>query len=239
MVWEQFKILVPSMIGHLILSAAVFAAAWFALRKLWSQFTWPVEAAVLVGVVFSLSASLNTMTQIYQAVSINRAAQAAQAQAGQQSQMTEEQMRGEFVKAVNQLVTNPQQVTPEVKAQFKNAFGQILNNKQLRDTYVGNIANVFTCQKLFLTDAAESLKKKKEVSTPDRVTCETLTGEFFGRKTLIPEEAIASNKQLIKDLSSNRKPASSDRPLPTEQDLKAMIQQQDVGLQVLQFLMSE
>jgi superfamily II helicase len=205
------------------------------MKKMWAEFTWPVHAFTVLGTAFSIFVSLNTMTQIYQANAIGRAAQAAQSNAGQQAEMTEQQIRAEFVKAVEQLVNNPQQVNAQVKQQFTTAFGAVLNNEQLRKTYLGNVANIFTCQKLFLTDALDSMKKKKEVKTPDRVTCETLAGDFFGRKTLLPEEAITANKQLIKDLSESRKPASGTK-LPTEQDLKNMIQQQDVALQVLQFL---
>lgn len=237
MVWDSFKVLLPSMIGHWVLSVILFAGAWFGIKKFWAEFSWPVHSFAIMGTAFSLFVSLNTMTQLFQANAIGRAAQQAQAQANQSAQMTEEQIKSEFVKAIDQLVSNPQQVNAEIKQQFVSAFAAVLNNQQMRQVYVGNVANVFTCQKLFLTDALESMKKKKEVATPDRVTCETLAGEFFGRKTLLPEEAIAANKQLIKDLSESRKPAS-DKKLPTEQDLKNMIQQQDVALQVLQFLFS-
>jgi hypothetical protein len=238
MFWEQFKVLLPSMIGHLILTVALFSAAWWVLKRFWPEFHWPIHSAIIAGTSLSLFFSVNTMTQLRQGAAMGAAAEKARAQAAQQSQMTEGQIRQEFVKVINQLISNPGQVNDEVKRQFQAAFGPVLSNQELKNLYVGSVANIFTCQKLFYSDALESMKRKKEVKTPDRVTCETLAGEFFGRPTLIPQETVQANKKLIKDLSESRKPASKDQPLPTEQELKNMIQQQDVALQVLQFLLS-
>lgn len=246
MTWSYFTALIPSMFMHWIATVALCLVVWWYTREtLAVKIKW--VAVVVFATALSLFHALNVVVQISQNGALSQRqqelatkAQQAMATAGNNPNLkigTEEEVRvrQEFLKMVEQLVGNPNQVTPEVRQQVISSFQGIFGNQQLSQLYKQNIANFFLCGKAYMVDAIKSVEQKKEIKSADQATCAALTGEFFGRQKLIPDEFAKPYVETITMVSRGRMPAAKVFPGGVD-DIKRNLQRQDTALQVLAFL---
>lgn len=230
---QIIKTIWPYMILHAALAAVIFTALLYALRKVravptGSDFS-PLKTGILVGVFVSLFYSTDLMIKNAQSQAMSQAiAEQQQAAANQANPLAQ---RADFLKAIDYLTNNPDQLTVQSKAKLYEQFGGLFPNG-IGDVraYYDQLKVAFTCQLSMYEDALQTFKKKKLVQSEQTTKCESLPGNFFNRERLIGPEMLQAHSLLKERIL---KPTPGDKALG-EADLKLMIEQQKKKMETLE-----
>ncbi|MDZ4675918.1 MAG: hypothetical protein SGI74_00270 [Oligoflexia bacterium] len=221
--WEQFKILLPSIVGHWVVLVVLATGGWFLFTKFYKHFAFKWELPVLVATVVHLFMTANLFVNLYQngvMFAYQQAVQQAQAQARNQQQPQQQQnvdpatqMKANFLTSVESLVQDPAQINDENKAKLFGAFKELFADKKARAEYAKSISDVYQCQLHFWEDALASFNAKQPTKSDARKGCEKKSGAFFGREKLITLESSKNNDQTIAELAARTKrvPASDGK----------------------------
>jgi hypothetical protein len=237
MVWEHFKVLLPSMTVHLLATVVFFVLAWFVLSR-WAHEikSWGWKTFAALGFFVSVYSSANTFTSYLQNGVVQEKANQIRQETQAAAEAAENKQRGEFLQNIDAIAQNPALATEENKKKLQEGFPALFQNQKLREVYFNNIANLLSCRKVFLLDAVESMKKKEVTLSQNYQTCNQLPGEFFGRKFLVDEQVQAGHQQLLSQLLG-RAPAAEGQKTPTKTELEGQAAQVDQALKAIQFVM--
>lgn len=231
---QILKTIWPYMVLHAFLAAAIFSAMFMVIKKLKAfssaDSIQPLKAGVMVGVFISLFYSMDLMIKNAQSQAMSQAI-AEQQQAAAANQPNPLAQRADFLKAVDYLTNNPDQLTVQSKAKLYEQFGGLFPNG-INDVkaYYDQLKIAFTCQLSMYDDALQTFKKKKMVQSEQTAKCESIPGNFFNREKLIGPEMLQAHSLLKERIL---KPTPGDKAL-SEADLKLMIEQQKKKMETLE-----
>src|SRR5438552_3825579 len=132
MVWTQLKLLLPSYVGYWVFMMAILTTAHFVISRNFPRipFKWMVPVTVSTAIVAIMVA--NTVLSTVQGVAIyqyqqNQKTQTAAATADTAKPVGDAgtQMKAEFLKTVEQIASNPDQLTDDVKGKIFAHFGSL------------------------------------------------------------------------------------------------------------------
>lgn len=203
--------LIPSSATHMLACIALMYLIWWILKFAQPQWVISAKTPIILGVGLSLLFTLGTVTSVIQNQAIiNRMKEKTKVPfdglpPGEAAQKIH-QIKSSFLSTVENLIANPVQLTESSKQalfeQFKVLFP---HGKEDRSVYGDQIAQVYSCQKIFYEDALQALKTKKAVKSEGRQNCQSLKGDFFGRVLLVPEDVARANDETIASVASNKK----------------------------------
>jgi len=236
-VGQILRTLWPYMILHAALAALIFSGLFYALKKVRAFPTagelLSLKAGVLVGIFISIFYSADLLVKNMQGQAMSQEI-AAQQQAAASANTPPENplaLKGDFLKAIDYLTNNPDQLTVQSKAKLYEQFSVLFPNG-LADVraYAEQLRGAFACQLSMYDDALQTFKKKKIVQSEQSKKCEALPGGFFNRERLIGPEMLQAHNLLKERIL---KPTAGDKPL-TEADLVLMLEQQKKKIETLE-----
>jgi hypothetical protein len=140
------------------------------------------------------------------------------------------QMKIDFLKNVEALITSPDQINDENKKKLFSVFGSLFPKGEAdKKTFAQNISAAYECQLHFWEDALASYRQKKTIKSDIRKTCEAQSGAFFERERLISVEASKSNEKTLEEIATRKKrvPAADGKEVEiTETMLKDALDSQ-------------
>lgn len=236
MIWDILKALFPSMLIHAVVFAVIAIGLFWLLRKFnafqGANVLRPIALGTLTGLAISLLMSFDLVvkTQQSQTLTSTLAAQAA----GKADPNAANAMagKGDFLKAIDFLTSNPDQLTVQSKTKLFEQF-QGLFPKGIEDVraYNENVRAALECQLSLYEDVRATIKSKVVFASPKTKECEARTGEFFNRPKLLGPETIEANR-LMKERVL--KPGTSTEPKLSEKDVSLLVEQQQRKLETLQ-----
>lgn len=238
MIWDVLKALFPSMLVHALVFAVIAISFFWLLRRFdvfqGAKNMKPVLFGAMAGIAISLLMSFDLVvkTQQSQILTSTLAAQAAakaNENAGSANAMA---AKGDFLKAIDFLTSNPDQLTVQSKTKLFEQF-QPLFPKGIEDVraYYENVRAALECQLSLYEDVRATLKSKVVAASAKTKACEERSGEFFNRPKLLGPETIEANR-LMKERVL--KPGPANEPKLSEKDISLLVEQQQRKLETLQ-----
>jgi hypothetical protein len=225
----------PFMILHAAITALIFSGLFYILKRsrMFPTATdvKPLRTGAVVGLAISLFYSADLMIKNAQSQAMSQAIAEQQQAASAANQANPLAQRADFLKAIDFLTNNPDQLTLQSKAKLYDQFGGLFPNG-IGDVraYYDQLNVAFTCQLSMYEDGLQTFKKKKLVRSEQTAKCETLPGTFFNRERLIGPEMLQAHSLLKERIL---KPVPGDKAL-SEADLKLMIEQQKKKMETLE-----
>lgn len=226
MFWSNLRVLFPSFIGYFVVMGVVCSAAWYAWTRVYTNYVFRWEGPVICAACATMFMMANTMTGIAQnnAMYLHQQkmqAQAQQAQPGQPQVDPALQAKSDFLKIVESLISNPDQITPDIKKKLFAQYGNLFpNGKKDMKVYETAVSQVYSCQRYFWEDALASFKSHKAVVSESRKACEKMPGTFFNRDKLVPVETAKSNDDTVAKLAQHKRlPASDGKEVEVTEDM--------------------
>ncbi|MBL7688513.1 MAG: hypothetical protein JNJ49_10800 [Bdellovibrionaceae bacterium] len=229
------KTIWPFMILHAAVSVLIFSAMFYALKRAQifpsTAGLKPLKAGTVVGLAISLFYSSDLMIKNAQSQAMSQAIAEQQQAANAANQANPLALRADFLKAIDFLTNNPDQLTLQSKAKLYEQFGGLFPNG-IADVraYYDQLKVAFTCQLSMYEDGLQTFRKKKIVRSEQTAKCEGLPGTFFNRERLIGPEMLQAHSLLKERIL---KPVPGDKAL-SEADLKLMIEQQQKKMATLE-----
>ena len=236
MILDFVKVLWLSFVIHALIAIAVCAVVFLLVRRLklfaGAENIKPLKSALVLGLAISLLSATDLLMKNYQSGLIS-ADFAAKAEAQKQAAAAANPMglRADFMKAIDFLTSNPDQLTVQSKAKLFEQFSGLFP-KGVEDlkVYYQQLKPAFQCQLALYEDALATYKTKKMVVSENSKTCEQIPGQFFNRERMMTPETLQANNALKEKIL---KPDPKDKPIK-EQDLKSLVDQQAAKLQTFE-----
>lgn len=214
MLWTQIKLLLPSFAGYWIFLICLASLTWYVWTRVYTHWVFRWQGPFLVATVFSFSVWGHTLLNMYQngvLATFQQNVQAAAQQANQKPVDVALQMKDQFLKNVEYLIQNPDQITPENKKKLFDGFAQLFpKGRTDREMAAGQIEGVYKCQRYFWEDALATYKAKKVVKSDATEECGTLSGTFFNRPKLVSQDAVKANDETLANLAKHKRLPTSD-----------------------------
>lgn len=229
------KTIWPFMILHAGVTAIIFSIMFYLLKRAQifpsAAELKPLRAGVIIGLAISLFYSSDLMIKNAQSQAMSQAIAEQQQATNSANQANPLAQRADFLKAIDFLTNNPEQLTQQSKAKLYEQFSGLFPNG-IGDVraYYDQLKVAFTCQLSMYEDGLQTFKKKKVVRSEETAKCETLPGSFFNRERLIGPEMLQAHSLLKERIL---KPVPGDKAL-SEADLKLMIEQQKKKMATLE-----
>ncbi len=238
MIWDVLKALFPSMLVHALFFAVIAIGFFWLLRRFdvfqGAKALKPILFGAIAGIAISLLMSFDLVvkTQQSQILTSTLAAQAA-AKADQNAGAANAMAaKGDFLKAIDFLTSNPDQLTVQSKTKLFEQF-QPLFPKGIEDVraYYENVRAALECQLALYEDVRATFKSKVVAAASAKTkACEERSGEFFNRPKLLGPETIEANR-LMKERVL--KPGPANEPKLSEKDISLLVEQQQRKLETL------
>ncbi len=220
MVWQQIQVLLTSFVGYWLGLTVMACAGWYAWTRLHPGMLFKWQAPVLVASLFSFYGIFSTTMSIYQnsrLIMLQEQIRAAQTAADPKTQAQAQaqvdpviQMKTNFLKSVEQLISNPTAITAETKNKLKTEYASLFKTDEERKNSYLTVQRFYECQRYFWEDAFAAFKSKVTVKSGDRKACEKEPGGFFQRENLMSAEIVKSNDDIILKLAERKRIPSSD-----------------------------
>lgn len=244
--WDFIKVLFPTMIVHLAASLLIVTTIWFLLKKTNHATHFHLVALLLFAGGASIWHSMSTLVELNQNQKLQewqqvrqqeQAAAALAASPNNNLNLTpgspeEAKVRQEYLKVIDQIMSNPQQLNEQVRQKIFESFQGVYRNPKMQQFYKTNLANFVLCSRAYVKDAYDTLSQKKEVRSKDQEECSKITGEFFNRPKLLDDNFVNTYG------ANNRKPASRKGTLKPE-ELKALLERQEIAVKIISYLFPE
>ena len=242
MIWDITRALLPSMLVHAVIFALT-GVLFFWLAKKFDFFPnaanlRPVLAGVVSGLVVSSLMSIDLLAKSQQSRILTAAlseqnAKDPKAQDPKAEAANLLALRGDFLKAIDYLTTNPDQLTVPSKTKLFEQF-QPLFATGIGDVrkYHDEIKAAFDCQLSLYEDVRATFKAKVSATSAKTKTCEERSGEFFNRAKLLGPDTLEANR-LMKEKILHPNDKSNETKL-TEKDVSSLIDSQKRKLATLE-----
>lgn len=215
MFWQPLKLLLPAYGTFWVFTFLLSAGFWYGWTQVFQKTAFKWQVPGLISAFVSLTFCSYNFLTIYNGNTLFMAQQQAQ-QAAQQNNKAQENLdpalkaKADFLATVEKFLADPKSFTPDAKKNaFKN-FAALFPNKEAKLAYKDAIASVYKCQRTFWEDALASYKTNKMVKSDSRKQCENMSGAFFNREKMLPEEAVKNNDKLIEDIAGHKRLPASD-----------------------------
>ncbi|MCC6276715.1 MAG: hypothetical protein IT289_02225 [Oligoflexia bacterium] len=235
---QALTALAPTFIAQWLFLVALACGAWFAWTVMYPKYQFKLGAPLLIASTLAIYSIGNTVVSLYQNYRLGtvraESEMAANSQQGAQGAQAPVdpvvQLKADFLKNLEALVRNPDQITDENKKKLFGAFGKLFpSGKADRQVALAAAQDAYDCQLKFWEDALASFKEKKAVKSQARKECETKSGAFFNREKLITSEAVKNNDQTIAEIAQRKKrvPAADGKEVDvTEAMLRDAVDEQ-------------
>lgn len=189
---------------HFVFAIVLCLVAYAALSKWLKPLNIQWTAALILGVALTVYHSGSVLINVLDFTGGAAATGQATAQNEKDKPKTLQDLKGEFLRAIDQLTGEPASIKPEVKAQLFSQFAALFQSPKDKQAYYENISRVYDCQKYLLMDAQVSQQTKSPIKSQNRIDCEKSDGSFFNREKLLAPETIAGNDKLIEIVSKKK-----------------------------------
>lgn len=226
MVFTQLKALWPTIAAHWGFTFILFFGCWTYLKSVQPHFTVSFKTIFTMALGFSLWGTYTTFNNLWQAATLVQLQMAQQSSVDQAKRNDPLQMKADFLRTVDALSTQPNQIDGNLKAKLFQQFAPLFQKPEDRMTYEHSISQVYECQRSFWEDALATRKSHHIVKSKNTEECRNFDGAFFNRPHLIPEQVAADNDKTLETLATGKAHKDDKNPVMDEKTLRSAVDEQ-------------